>query len=82
MTATCLSPFNQLTGEQLKLQRFEHQPPDLMLGARARACSAATNKREHALDALAIGAIIIIIALPFLPRRRPAVTVSVNPQVL
>jgi hypothetical protein len=46
-----------------------------------RVCSAATNGREHLIDALGIGAVILI-GLSFLPRRRPVVTVSVNPSLL
>ena len=78
LRATCLSPFNRLTGEQqVKLPRSEHQPPDSMSGVRARACSGATNRREHTVDALGLCAVIVI-GLSFLPRRRPVVTVSVD----
>jgi len=83
-TATCLSPFNRLTGaQQFKLPRFERQPPELILRMRAviRVCGAATNGREHIVDALGIGAVILV-GLSFLPRRRPVVTVSVDPSLL
>ena len=82
LRATCLSPFNRLTGEQeFKVPRFVKQPPYSMPEVRARACSSATNKREHTVDALGVGAVILI-GLSFLPRRRPVVTVSVNPSML
>jgi hypothetical protein len=37
--------------------------------------------REHVIGVLGIGAVIII-GLSFLPRRRPVVTISVNPSLL
>jgi hypothetical protein len=51
------------------------------LQAAPAACSAATNGREHALEALGLGAVILV-GLSFLPRRRPVVTIPVNPSVL
>jgi hypothetical protein len=71
--ASCLSPFNRLTGGKIQVSSLlgSSPPPALLqpvLVARA-ACSGATNGREHAVEALAVGGVILA-GLSFLPRRR------------
>ncbi|HXY43309.1 MAG TPA: hypothetical protein VEH29_03905 [Acidimicrobiales bacterium] len=71
--ASCLSPFNRLTGTQQQEFPPEYIGPPLSLfpGMRSRlaACSAATNGREHAVDALGISGVLLV-GVSFLPRRR------------
>jgi hypothetical protein len=69
---TCLSPFNRITGSQLKLPTGKRQPPSEILAWRAavRECSAATNGREHIVETLGAVAIVLV-GLSFLRRRRP-----------
>lgn len=79
--ATCLSPFNRLTGtQQFTLPRYENPPPSVILAVRAeaRVCSAATNGREHIVDLLGIGAVVLV-GLSFLPRRRHVATTALEP---
>ena len=68
----CLSPFNRLTGDAscyspgpLSAQRRND--------ARQAACGPATNDREHIVEALGIGAVLLA-GLSFLPRRRALAT--------
>jgi hypothetical protein len=80
---SCHSPFNRLTGLR---HQFYTGPPipkknPLLAPWAVPACSSATNGREHIVEALGIGAIILI-GLSFLPRRRPVVIVPVNPSIL
>ena len=68
----CLSPFDRLTGGSWSL------PPgpasvQHVNDVRLVACSAVTNDREHIIDALGIGGIVLI-GLSFLPRRRALAT--------
>jgi hypothetical protein len=44
-------------------------------------CESAASDREHIIEALGAGAVILV-GLSFLGRRRPVVTVPVNPSVL
>jgi hypothetical protein len=69
----CFSPFNRLTDYQLPPQT---PPPgvDRQIAQAATApCSAATNDREHIIEALGIGAVLLV-GLSFLPRRRALLT--------
>ena len=69
----CFSPFNRLTDYQLPPQT---PPPgiDRQIAQAATApCSAATNDREHIVEALGIGAIVLV-GLSFIPRRRALAT--------
>jgi hypothetical protein len=79
----CISPFSQLTGAR---QVAPDSPPPNAIGspllpaaevaalqAVSAACSAATNGREHIVEALGIGAILLV-GLSFLPRRREPAT--------
>ena len=61
-TTQCLSPFDRFTGEIGILNRHA-----------ITVCSAATNGREHVIDALGIGAVLLV-GLSFLPRRRALAT--------
>jgi hypothetical protein len=56
---------------------FNTEPPHFA----TMTCGTATNGREHLIDALGMGAIILV-GLSFLPRRRPVVTIPVNPSLL
>ena len=75
-TTSCLSPFNRLTGYQATNHLGDldgpYIPPQVQRAASA-ACSAATNDREHIVEALGIGAVLLI-GLSFLPRRRVLAT--------
>ena len=79
---SCYSPFNRLTGVP---HPSTHPPMTrhslLLMPWAVPACRVATIGREHIVDALGIGAVILI-GLSFLPRRRPVVTISVDPSLL
>jgi hypothetical protein len=68
----CLSPFNRLTGDSRLLPPG---PPSAqrLNDARLVACSPVTNSREHIVEALGGGAILLV-GVSFLPRRRALVT--------
>jgi hypothetical protein len=83
---SCLNPFNRITGEQRfnQFRKLHQSPPPsvlLVVPAAEAMCSNATNGREHIVDALGIGAVVLV-RLSFLRRRRPVVIVPVNPSVL
>ena len=77
---SCYSPFNRLTGDSTPSFDVPGIPAATLKAMEAQ-CSGPTNEREHIVEALGIGAVILI-GLSFLPRRRPVVIVPVNPQVL
>jgi hypothetical protein len=71
-TTQCPSPFNRLTGGSRLL------PPGPLSAqrrndARLVACNAVTNDREHIVEALGGGAVLLT-GLSFLPRRRALAT--------
>jgi hypothetical protein len=77
---SCYSPFNRLTGDSTPSFDVPGIPAAALKAMEAQ-CSGPTNGREHIVDALGIGAVILI-GLSFLPRRRPVMTVPVNPAML
>lgn len=91
--ATCLSPFDQIQGRALSellsprpgppynAAWFMTGPITVWSRREVTRCAQAASDREYIIEALGIGAIILI-GLSFLPRRRPVVTVPVNPSVL
>lgn len=81
---SCPTPFFQLLGQAPS----GHFHPPAMKVAFANgyadpvaACKSAASDREHIIEALGIGAVVLV-GLTFLPRRRPVVTVPVNPSIL
>ena len=63
----CASPFDRLHPEPRALAASPPPGVGLLLGPAATACNAATDNREHIVDALGIGAILLV-GLSFLPR--------------
>ena len=72
LTAQCFSPFNRLSNYQVPQFSGSQRVHQAMRAANA-ACSAATNGCEHIVDALGIGAVLLV-GLSFLPRRRAQAT--------
>ena len=81
VTVGCSSPFEQFQGNVFwtsqPLQPTTETGPDTY----ALRCESAASDREHIIEALGAGAVILV-GLSFLGRRRPVVTVPVNPSVL
>lgn len=80
VASLCWSPFNVLRGENNFYRNGNYTglqpwaldpngPPNPGLAPALAACSAATNGREHVIDALGVGAVLLV-GLSFLPRRR------------
>jgi len=67
----CLSPFDRLIGKKVQVAFASGHPSQLgpVEVGRLAACAAATDGREHAVDALGIAAAMLV-GLSFLPRRR------------
>lgn len=69
-TFQCLSPFNRLTSEK---QLAVLSPPGALSRVVQGLCANATNGREHAVEALGAGTILLV-GLSFVPRRRALAT--------
>jgi hypothetical protein len=63
--ASCASPFNRLTNNMPAW----NGPLPYEVSQYIHACGAATNAREHIVEALGAGAVLLA-GLSFLPRRR------------
>jgi hypothetical protein len=69
----CFSPFNRLIDYQLPRTTPPPGEDRQIAQAATSACSAATNDREHIVEALG-GSAILLVGLSFLPRRRAMAT--------
>jgi hypothetical protein len=69
----CASPFDRIHPEPRALAASPPPGVGLLLGPAATACNAATHEREHIVEALGIGAVLLV-GLSFLPRRREPAT--------
>jgi hypothetical protein len=82
-TLSCPTAFWQVLGQT---PSGTFHPPRAIASAKrygdpVAACKSAASDREHIIEALGIGAVVLV-GLSFLPRRRPVVTVSVDPSLL
>jgi hypothetical protein len=81
VTVGCSSPFEQFQGNVFwtsqPLQPTTETGPDTY----ALRCESAASDREHIVAVLGAGGVVLV-GLSFLRRRRPVVTVPVNPSVL
>jgi hypothetical protein len=82
VTMGCPSPFQQFQGHSLSIIG---SPTPLVEFASSDAyplrCKSAASDREHVIEGLGVGAVILT-ALSFWRRRRPVVTIPVNPSLL
>jgi hypothetical protein len=70
-TSECFSPFNRVTDYQGPNNKGAVLP--YFARPQDAACSSATTSREHVIDALGVGAVLIV-GVSFLPRRRTLAT--------
>ena len=81
VTVGCSSPFEQFQGKVLQTPSLQPIAEIAAPDTYPSRCKGAASDREHIIEALGIGAVILI-ALSFWRRRRPVVIVPVNPSVL
>jgi hypothetical protein len=92
VTATCLSPFQQIQGRTLADSVAPRLGSPITRSAttgdvsewsrnEVARCTQAASGREHIVEALGAGAVVLV-GMSFLRRQRPVVTVPVNPSVL